>query len=236
MSMTVVPDDDPLEKEHAMLEYVLEHGSANSVTSVIEAIDDFCAIPGQFMMHLGATKGADVDAALVANGTSVYVEFGMYVGYSALRAAAACPDAVLICVEPHAGRAAIALKLLDFAGVGDRVTWVEGASGDVIPSLKERIEGVVGKRLEEIEGLSYLIDHVKEAYLPDLKACMGGGLIPVGSVVIADNILFPGAPEYREFVEASPEFESQFFLSHLENKPHVPDGVLVAKRVQAVVE
>merc|ERR1711991_989484 len=159
-------------------------------------------------MHLGATKGGHVDAALVANGTTVYVEFGMYVGYSALRAAAACPEAKLICIEPHAGRANIALKVLDFAGVSDRVTW-----------------------LEAIEGLSFLIDHVKEAYLPDLQACMDAGLIPEGAVVIADNILFPGAPEYREFVESCEEFDSQFFLSHLENKPHIPDGVLVAKRV-----
>ena len=229
--MTVVADDDPLVKEKAMLDYVLAHGSANSVSSVIAAIDDFCAQPGQFMMHLGATKGGHVDAALVANGTTVYVEFGMYVGYSALRAAAACPEAKLICIEPHAGRANIALKVLDFAGVSDRVTWLEGTSGELIPGLKERVEEIVGTPVEAIEGLSFLIDHVKEAYLPDLKACMDAGLIPEGAVVIADNILFPGAPEYREFVESCEEFDSQFFLSHLENKPHIPDGVLVAKRV-----
>jgi catechol O-methyltransferase len=39
------------------------------------------------------------------------------------------------------------------------------------------------------------IDHAKEAYLPDLERVLERRWLHPGSVVVADNIKFPGAPE-----------------------------------------
>ena len=46
------------------------------------------------------------------------------------------------------------------------------------------------------------IDHDKDAYLPDLERILDRGWLHPGSVVVADNIRFPGAPEYRAFMQA----------------------------------
>ncbi|CAD7961378.1 unnamed protein product [Amoebophrya sp. A25] len=47
------------------------------------------------------------------------------------------------------------------------------------------------------------LDHVKELYLSDLRDAAlfsGAGLLAPGAVVIADNILKPGAPDYKKWV------------------------------------
>jgi catechol O-methyltransferase len=44
------------------------------------------------------------------------------------------------------------------------------------------------------------IDHDKAAYLPDLERILQRGWLRAGSVVVADNIKFPGAPDYRAFM------------------------------------
>jgi catechol O-methyltransferase len=40
------------------------------------------------------------------------------------------------------------------------------------------------------------IDHVKGLYLQDYKLMLGYGIVPKGGVVIGDNIICPGAPDY----------------------------------------
>ena len=46
------------------------------------------------------------------------------------------------------------------------------------------------------------IDHDKAAYLPDLERILGERWLHPGSIVVADNVRFPGAPEYRAYLEA----------------------------------
>ena len=45
------------------------------------------------------------------------------------------------------------------------------------------------------------LDHAKEAYLPDLLRILEAGWLHPGSVVVADNVRFPGAPKYRRYME-----------------------------------
>jgi catechol O-methyltransferase len=50
-------------------------------------------------------------------------------------------------------------------------------------------------------------------------------------VVVADNILFPGAPEYRKFVKTSdpaPAFETTEHFVHVEHLPWLKDVVAVS--------
>ena len=46
------------------------------------------------------------------------------------------------------------------------------------------------------------VDHDKAAYLPDLERILGEQWLHPGSIVVADNVKFPGAPEYRAYLEA----------------------------------
>ena len=44
------------------------------------------------------------------------------------------------------------------------------------------------------------IDHDKGAYLPDLQSILDRGWLHPGSIVVAGNILIPGSPRYREYI------------------------------------
>jgi catechol O-methyltransferase len=46
------------------------------------------------------------------------------------------------------------------------------------------------------------LDHDKDAYLPDLERVLEARWLHPGSIVVADNVKFPGAPEYRDYLRA----------------------------------
>ncbi len=43
------------------------------------------------------------------------------------------------------------------------------------------------------------LDHHKDAYLADLQSILDRGWLHTGSIVVADNVKWPGAPKYREY-------------------------------------
>lgn len=45
-------------------------------------------------------------------------------------------------------------------------------------------------------------------YLADAKLILESGTLQPGSLLVADNVLIPGAPDYLEFVENSPLFST----------------------------
>jgi len=47
------------------------------------------------------------------------------------------------------------------------------------------------------------LDHLKPLYGPDLRLAEELGLVGKGTVLCADNVIWPGAPEYLEYVRSS---------------------------------
>jgi len=47
------------------------------------------------------------------------------------------------------------------------------------------------------------IDHVKNLYLQDLMTLSSYGSIQKGTVVVGDNIVYPGAPDYLNYFKNS---------------------------------
>ena len=43
------------------------------------------------------------------------------------------------------------------------------------------------------------VDHVKNLYLSDFKLLEGYGVVKSGTVVIGDNIITPGSPDYLQY-------------------------------------
>ncbi len=73
-------------------------------------------------------------------------------------------------------------------------------------------------RLEKIDVL--VLDHWEDCYIADLKVCEDLKLLKKGSIVFADNVLFPGAPEYLEYIENTTglvKYESKGFDSMMPN-------------------
>lgn len=71
-----------------------------------------------------------------------------------------------------------------------------------------------------------LIDHVKHLYVQDLLVLQKNGLLRKGSVVVGDNILTPGSPEFRQYMkEHTDDFSTTEHVSNLEYSNYVLDIV-----------
>ncbi len=200
-------------REEALARYVVEHARPGDLDDAIRVIDEFC-YTRSFMMNVGDEKGAILDGALRRAKPMVILELGTYCGYSALRMARAMPGARIVSLDVVEANVGIARRILDHAGVADRVTVVLGSLGD---------GGATAATLEAEHGIGtgavdfVFVDHAKEVYLPDLRRLLERGWLHAGSVVVADNVKFPGAPDYRAFMQ---EQEGRTFRT-VEHDAHV---------------
>jgi catechol O-methyltransferase len=101
-----------------------------------------------------------------------------------------------ISLEMNPEMAAVANQLISLAGLSETVSVIVGAASESLSRLVES---------KEIGGVVPMVflDHWQNAYLSDLKLMERLGVVGVGSVVIADNVIFPGAPDYLEWVKAT---------------------------------
>ena len=60
------------------------------------------------------------------------------------------------------------------------------------------------------------IDHWNDLYVRDLKLLEAHGLLRKGTVIMADNLIFPGAPDYREYVQSSEKYDTELIMSILD--------------------
>ncbi|XP_034389116.1 catechol O-methyltransferase B [Cyclopterus lumpus] len=199
-----------------LLGAVQKNATRGDPGSVIQAIDHYCRNK-EWAMNVGDEKGCILDSVVSEVNPATVLELGTYCGYSTVRIARLLPPhAKLITLEFNPAVAAIARQVIAWAGLEDKVQLVEGASGDFIPRIKEQF-GV--KTFDLV-----FLDHWKEYYLPDTKLMEECGLLRKGSVLLADNVVCPGAPDYLEYVRSSPRYESRYFKSHLEYTK-VEDGL-----------
>jgi catechol O-methyltransferase len=182
-------------REAAAVRYVLDHARAGDLDDVIDTIDRF-AYQESILINVGDEKGLLLDAAVRRSQASLALELGTYCGYSALRIARAAPSARVFSVEMTAANADNARRIWAHAGVSDRVTCVVGTIGDGGHTLDVLAEhGCAAGALDLL-----FIDHNKDVYLPDLLSITERGWLHPGSVVVADNVLVPGAPKYRAYM------------------------------------
>jgi catechol O-methyltransferase len=211
-------------REEALADYVFAETSRGDLDGAIAAVDRFC-YERSVMMHVGDEKGAILDDAVRRAGPRRLLEVGTYCGYSALRTIRAMPaEAHLFCVELSAANAEIAGRILDHAGVADRVTIVVGTLGDGrTPAVLESEHGFGPAAVDVV-----FLDHDKSAYLSDLRLVMGRGWLHPGSLVVADNIRIPGAPDYRAYMrdEEGRSWRTIEHRTHVEYQTLLRDLVL----------
>jgi catechol O-methyltransferase len=212
-------------REEALAAYVLAHARAGDLDHAIAAIDDFCATRS-VMINVGDEKGEILDRAVRRCSPRLLLELGSYCGYSALRIARAMPPgARLYSVEFSAANADIAQRIWAHAGVADRVTVVVGTLGDGGATLK-RLRDDFGFGEEALDFV--FIDHAKDAYLPDLQRILGERWLHPGSIVVADNVKFPGAPAYRDYLDKAEgtSWHTTAHATHVEYQSLLKDVVL----------
>lgn len=201
----------------AALAWVGEHAVAGDPASVLAALDRF-AIERRFLMNVGDEKGPMLERLVREKGPAARVlELGSFVGYSAiLLARHLSPAGRVVSVDSSERSTRVARAMAAFAGVGDRVEFVCGRSGDVLRTLAEPFDIV-------------FIDHWKGLYLEDARAILERGLLRPGAIVVADNVgpMF-GENPYVPWMRARADFASEYVRAHVEYED-IEDGVLVSR-------
>lgn len=186
--------------ERSLLEYVIEHAEAGNVSSVLTAMDSFWS---KTFNAEGAdnweTRSANIEANVqrqVKNkahlndfkgGAVSCLELGTYCGYSALLIARNLqPGSMLVSVERDPLFAAIATKIIEFAGQESKVRVLMGTAQSELEGITAR----VGSTCDLV-----LCDHSKEHFLPDLQMLEEFGLVDEKTTVIAELEVYPGDAE-----------------------------------------
>ena len=162
-------------REEATAEYVIANAPAGDVDAAIDAIDNF-AYDKSILMNVGDEKGQLLDAAVKRANPKLAMELGAYCGYSGLRIARAAPGANVFSIEKSGANASVARRVWAHAGLGDRITCINGTVGD-----GTTLE-VLAKDYGFTEGcLDFVfLDHWKDVYLDRPAAASRPGLAASG--------------------------------------------------------
>ncbi len=210
----------PAPLERRALAYVRTHAMPGDPQSDLDTLDAF-GRHHDFLMNVGDQKGVILDKAMGAANAKRVVELGCFCGYSAVRIARLLPDdGELISIEPKAEYLNVARDVVEFAGLSDKVRFLAGTASEVLPTLEGSFDLV-------------FIDHVKEAYLPDLELIEAKHLITPGSIVVADNVGYfrDTLQVYLDYVRSCGRYESTFYEAKLEYSETEEDGVEVSRRL-----
>ena len=216
-------------REARLAEYVVARARRGDPADAIRIIDEY-GYNQSFLINVGDEKGAILDAAVARAKPRRVLELGTYCGYSALRMAVAAPSAQIVSIEFSAANAEIARRILDHAGVGGRVTVVVGTLGDGGKTI-DALRNAHGFGAGSVDLV--FVDHAKEAYLPDLQLILQQAWLRPGALVVADNIKFPGAPEYRAYMveNEGKHWRTIEHETHVEYQSVLKDIVLVSEYV-----
>ncbi|QLI69762.1 uncharacterized protein G6M90_00g066430 [Metarhizium brunneum] len=202
-------------REQDLLKFIQDHPRykqmQDSPLEVLSAVDEYGA-QYNFLMNVGKDKGRIVAQQISKQQPRVMVELGCYVGYSAILFGSIhrqCGGTKYISLEINPDFAAVASAMIQLAGLHEHI---EIVIGPCEVSLREaRTSG----RLKTIDLL--FLDHQKSAYVGDLMLCEDLGLIDSGSVLVADNVISPGAPGYLEYVRASKDERNDLRVKAAQN-------------------
>ena len=184
----------------ALLRFMRKHPNLqqlrNNPTGILQAMDQFSA-EHDFLINIGSDKGRIVTDLIAREKPKTLVELGGYVGYSSILFASQMrkfnPDARLWSLEFDPEHARIIAEMVNLAGLQETITVITGSGGESMRMLKR--DG----HLDNIDML--FLDHDENLYRQDLEVAMDeSGLLKTGAVVVADNVVWPGAPEYRRYV------------------------------------
>lgn len=119
---------------------------------------------------------------------SKILEVGSAIGYSALRMAAANPDAEIHTIEINHSAARYAVRVFERAGLSNRIHLIEGDANEVLPHLAA-------------EGMTFdmiFVDAAKAQYMSFFEPCMN--MLISGGLLVSDNVLYKGMTATDELV------------------------------------
>jgi len=171
--------------------HALAHGSSGDPASVMLGLEDFSRKKGWLKFGSADEKGEVISDALRrwlsrSGQTNVVVEYGTFLGYSALRMAQVIgAEAHIVSFEMDPEVACLAVNLIEHAGVQSVDVWV-GQSEDLVERLVPRFG-------RQSVGFVYM-DHNQMTYHQDVAQLETQGVLADGALLVATQVLKPGAP------------------------------------------
>ncbi|KAI9598422.1 catechol O-methyltransferase [Syncephalis fuscata] len=217
--------------EERLVRYVFQNATFNDAESVVKTMDRYGHESEEHYMFVGDDKGPIIDEAIRERKPKIAFELGAYCGYSAVRFGKLIreltPGAKYYSFEFNPKYMEIATEIVRFAGLSDVVEFTQGAFSD-------SIDGFLASH-PSVKHIDFaLIDHVKQFYLKDLNLMENKDLIiklHQDTVVVGDNIIYPGTPEYYEYVSTSPHYRTVLHKSNVEYRKEVEDAVAISIRL-----
>lgn len=201
--------------ERSLLEHVVQTAEPGNPDSVLNAMDAFW---NKIFQQQGAEKwnvrGQNIEERLLekinakaaSGGTVRCLEMGTYCGYSALRIAKNLPEnGKLLSVEKDELFAAIATKIIEFAGLDHKVKiWIGTVHSELLN---------ITERMQKQPADFVLCDHSKERYVPDLKLLEECGVVDKNTAVVGDIEIYPGEDRLPKVIqkEISDYFQDRAF-------------------------
>eukprot|EP00614_Pseudopedinella_elastica_P000857 CAMPEP_0172596518 /NCGR_PEP_ID=MMETSP1068-20121228/16328_1 /TAXON_ID=35684 /ORGANISM="Pseudopedinella elastica, Strain CCMP716" /LENGTH=288 /DNA_ID=CAMNT_0013395589 /DNA_START=206 /DNA_END=1072 /DNA_ORIENTATION=- len=179
--------------------FFVDKAQKGNATSVLEMMDK--AAETSWMMNMGPEKAGIISRIIEEKQPERVLEVGTFLGYMTISMAQALPDnASVVTIEKDETNHAAAVKIMTKA-LGNlenaRVpveSWL-GASSEVLESAQFRKRHKRGLPFELV-----LFDHWKPEYATDLRRLERLGYVGKGTVFLADNVIFPGAPELLSYL------------------------------------
>ena len=185
--------EQPSDFVNYLREAVPQKGDADAV---LRAMDEFANYYP--MYKLSPLKASILTTAVRKASPTTVLEIGSFFGYSAihlLRTTSAQGSSVT-CLEGNEQNVAVMRAVLDHAfGASSetltRLHIVPGLSSDSIKLMPQK------PQFDFV-----FLDHEKSCYLPDLRLLEARGLLAPRCTVVADNVIFPGTPDYLSYVSS----------------------------------
>ncbi|KAJ7320371.1 hypothetical protein JRQ81_019882 [Phrynocephalus forsythii] len=205
-------------REERAFQYVLTHAIPGDPQHILETFDHWSQ-HCEYLSNLGPQKGKILERLIYEKAPLTVLELGTFCGYTTILIAQALPlGARLYTVEMDARKASVAEKVIRLAGFDDdTVELITGPSEDVIPQLKDKYG------LPRVDLV--FMDHWKRCYLRDLQLLEAHDLLPDGATILADNVLFPGAPHFLQYVKACGKYKWRIHRTSLQYFRAIPDGM-----------
>lgn len=173
---------------------------------VLQAIDDFNASSRQPFMIVGPEKGKFIVEEIRTTQPKSLIELGCFVGYSAVKWGNELKSigGKYYGFEYSEEFADITRKVIEIAGLSSISSVFVGAASEKLPEFAKQVKPVD----------FIFIDHEKSLYVPDFRVLESVGLIGENTTIVADNIIYPGAPEYHQYVNLNNSERESYNNTH----------------------
>lgn len=187
------------------------------------------------MMNIGQEKGRILEDLIRTHKPKSVLEIGTFLGYSTIRMARTLQGddlaqgrvgerdrgARIISIEKDPVSAEAAETIIRKSGVSMKdISLLVGSSSERLAEMR----ALNGNRPFDF----IFMDHWKEEYDDDLQQMERLNFMHRGTIIVADNVICPGAPEYLAYLDThSDRYKTEIIDVPFEYRPDTPDGMSV---------